>query len=174
MIDLTLDGVTNPAAGSHQLSVATSSDAAAKSASYQVLAPGVGPADLRHRQLRQRRLAGPVVGSIVQACDGSTCVEAPAPTDNNGDYSLYVPSAASTRSPRFPQPERLQRRRGRATPAAVTVAGPNTVNVTLPAIAPVPTGVTLPWQSATVGNVYWGCPVPLSVAGLPRRRGIAV
>ncbi|MCW2936002.1 MAG: hypothetical protein JWM19_6964 [Actinomycetia bacterium] len=174
-LDLTLDDVTNPGAGSYQLSLGTSSDAAAKTAAYSVLAPAAVPQISGTVTYDNNGTPTAVVGSVVQACSGSTCVSGATPTDGNGDYSLYVPSAGTYTVTAFaPTSNAYSLGEGSASPAAITAAGPNTVNVTLPALAPLPAGVTLDGQSGTVGDVFWGSPVPMSVTGCADGAGMAM
>lgn len=166
VVDLTLNSVTDPAAGSYQLAVSTSSDGAAKTASYVILDPAKVPEVSGVVSYDNGGTSAPVSGSIVQACDGGTCVTAQAPTDSNGNYSMFVPAAGSYTVTAFaPTSNAYAVGEGSAGPVSVAI-GRSTVNVTLPPLAPLPSGVSFNGQPAgTVANVFWGSPAPVSVSG---------
>jgi hypothetical protein len=107
----------------------------------------------------------PVIGSIVQACTPTSCVSSTAETDSEGKYALYVPpNAAYTVTAFAPTSNAYSVGEGTTGPINVE-GGPVTANVTLPALNPLPSGVTFNGQSDTVPTVYWGSSAPLSLPG---------
>ncbi len=164
VIDLVIDGMTNPAAGTFQLGIATSSDTGAKTASYLVQ-----PTTIPHLSgvvsYDNAGTTAPVAGSIVQACDTATCVTAISPTDADGNYSMYIPAPGDYTVTAF-APTSNAYSLGQGSTGPVTLAaGANTANITLPPVAPLPAGVTFNGQSGSVANVYWDDPAGLTIQG---------
>lgn len=170
VIDLSLAGLTNPAAGSYRLAIRTSSDTASASAAYTIL----DPAKIPYLTGTVRYSGGAISGSVVQACSSSTCLVAPAQTDGNGGFGFYLPAPGKYTVTAF-APTSNAYSVGQASVGPVTLpAGTKTVNIKLPDLTPPPAGDSFNGTSGSVPVVNWGSSAPLSVQGCAGGTGVVI
>jgi IPT/TIG domain len=170
-LQVALSGAINaPVTGTQTAAISTSSNDAG-SATYTLITGGTLTGTVQYETSSGLQ---PVTGSVVQACDGANCYSSPDQTPSDGSYTLTLPAGSWTVTAFAPTSNAYSVGQGSAGPADVTAGGSVSANVTLPALGPLPPGVTFNGQSGTVGVVYWSSPAALSVPGCTGGVGVAV
>lgn len=175
VIDLRLDGVTEPAAGTYKLAITTSSDTVPAKASYAIVNPQKVP------QLSGGAGSalgdGYLEGATIQACPatGAGCLIAPYPSGYKGDWEMTLPAPGEYTVTAYPPASDA----GSLAPDTIgpeyfAAGGEDGADFYLPSLSPEPPGVSFGGQSATVPTAYWASPAPLSVPGCQNGTGVAV
>lgn len=161
-LQIVLSDMTNTAAtGAQAVAISTSRDDTGR-AKYALAPGGTLSGTVQYEASGGLQ---PVTGSIVQACDATGCYSSTTETASDGSYSLQLPVGTYTITAFPPTSNGYSVSEGSAGPIDISAGQPATEDVTLPAIAPIRSGVTFNGQSGTVGSVFWGSSAPLTVHG---------
>lgn len=161
-LQVALAGVTNTTAtGTQTVEISTSADDAG-TATYTLATGGALSGTVQYETSSG---VEPVTGSVVQACDGTNCYPSTTETPGDGSYSFQLPVGTYTVTAFAPTSDAYSLGDGSTGSVDITAGQSTTADVTLPSIAPLPSGVTFNGESGTVGIVYWGSPAPLTVQG---------
>jgi large repetitive protein len=170
-LQVVLSGMTNTTStGTQTVAVSTSADDAG-SATYSLAEGGPLSGTVEYESSSGLE---PVAGSIVQACDGTNCYFSTTETPNDGSYSFQLPLGTYTVTAFAPTSDAYSLGEGSTGPIETAAGQSTTADITLPAIAPLPSGVTFNGESGTVGIVYWGSAAPLSVQGCTGGFGVGL
>lgn len=181
VIDLRLDGVTDPAEGSYQLGIATSSDTVTAKAPYTVFGFNDAFSAMGDTSIEDASDSINYGDATVQACSATACVSTQSSTSPEAKigYDLNLPGPGWYTFTAYPATENTGIV-GQATVGPIDFTTPTStyypdfVSFQLPPVTPEPSGVTFDGQSGTVPAMSWSAPGPLSVPGCQGGTGVAV